>query len=49
MDLTYEEFLEFCEKWNIEPRDEDQDWMQQYIDNINYMHTGEGYPTGLRS
>ena len=47
-DIEYEEFLEFCEQWNIEPRAEDEDWLQQYIDNIRYMETGEGYPTGLR-
>jgi len=47
-EISYEEFLCFCEQWNIEPLDESSDWEQQYRDNVEYMQTGEGYPTGLR-
>ena len=47
--IDYEEFLCFCEQWDIEPLNESSDWEQQYRDNIEYMETGEGYPTGLRS
>ena len=39
--ITYEEFLEFCSKWNIEPKDENENWEKQYEDNLNYMLTGE--------
>ena len=48
-DITkYEDFLIFCEQWNIKPRDEDENWEQQYQDNVHYMMTGEGYPTGIQ-
>lgn len=48
-EITYEEFLDFCNSWDIEPMDEDEDWEQQYIDNVEFMQTGEGYPTGART
>ena len=46
--MNYEEFQEFCAIWNIEPKAEDENWEQQYEDNIHYMETGEGYPTRLK-
>ena len=48
-EIDYDEFLDFCEQWNIEPRDTFENWQEQYRDNIHYMETGEGYPTGLKS